>query len=332
LRVEHVACSMFRISRSLKYFFAVILAGCFALAAAQFSFSETINSQPPVFVPIFNTVVHTNSSALLFSKLKSNSGTKRILIFSDYSQSKLAENSTALLRCKVKDPRLFTDWKWSQNWQRLSNTADGSCLIFKRPGKLATPEKNTTAQDYYEGWVSCHSTPGTKLRLICKATSDDFTILKTSQNIVSEYTAEPGKWVAFEWNADEKIQLTFRSSTSPEIGVLAAEPENGFSIWQLPAPDCATNSMREQSALLQPHIIILIAAADNAETLGSTVRKLFPEIPMLICCEEVNNNAAAATFNKFSTSDMALLLCTKNQNQTYRAAFLTRQIEQLAGI
>ncbi len=314
------------------YFFAIIVAGSFALAAAQLSFSETINRQPPVFIPIVNTVVHTSSSALLFSKLKSNSGTQRILIFSDYSQSKLAENSTALLRCKVKDPRLFTDWKWSQNWQRLSNTANGSCLIFKRPGKLVTPEKNTTAQDYYEGWVSCRSTPGTKLRLICKAISDDLVILKSSKHVISEHTAESGKWVALEWNAEETVQLTFRSSTSPEIGVLAAEPENGFSIWQLPAPDCANHSMREQAALLQPHIIVLIAAADNAETLGSTVRKLFPEIPILVCCEEVNNSSAAATLRKFSTSDMALLLCAKNQNETYRAAFLTRQIEQLAGI
>ncbi|MGL5891437.1 MAG: hypothetical protein ACRC3B_16220, partial [Bacteroidia bacterium] len=276
---------MFRLSRAFQYFLAVILVSGFALAAAQFSFSETINHQPPVFIPVVNAVVYTASSAQFFCKPQTDSGTKRILVFSSNSQTILAENIATLLRNKVNDPRLFTSWKWSRNWQRLRNTAEGSCLIFKRPGKLAVPEKNTTAQDYYEGWVSCNSKSGTLLRLICKATSDDCVILKTSQNTITEHTAEPGKWTVFEWNASEPVQLTFRSSSSPEIGVLAAEPANGFSIWQLPAPGCADNSMREQAALIHPFMIVVLTESENAAAISSIIRKLFQNTPLLLCIE-----------------------------------------------
>jgi hypothetical protein len=325
---------MFRLTAALRYFFSLLLAVGVAGAAAQVSFSETINRQPPVFIPVIDAVTHTAASALLFEnlQLKSNSGTKRLLIFSDQSQTNLAENISALLRSKVNDPRLSTHWKWSQNWQRLSNTAEGSCLIFKRPGKLTAPEKNSSAHDYYEGWVSCSSTPGTMLRLICKATADDCVILKSSKQIITEHTAEPGKWIAFEWPAGEPVQLTFRSSTSPEIGVLAAEPENGFSIWQLPAPACADYAMREQATMLNPYMIVVFAQLHNAETICTTISKLFPEHPLLLCCETEANNVAHKQFMQLSTRDAALLLYYHSNKQHNRAAIITRQIEQLAGI
>lgn len=325
---------MFRLGTSFKFYCAVLGAFIVALCAAQLSYSESINRQSAQFVPIINTVIHSPVSHAQFEKLvrKRVIGTRRIIIFSDRANTELTDTVVQQLRRKINDPRLTTQWNWSQNWERLRNTSEGSCLLFKRAGKLAIPEQHSSVQDYYEGWVNCSAPSTAVLRLICKATSDDCLIFKSSGDSITEEQLQPGGWRLFEWTTTAPIQLTFRSTSSPEIGVLATEPVQGFSIWQLPAPECIDHSMREQAALLAPQLVIIISRDQEAATLVHKIKRLFREIPVLMCCNEVSQKQQLAFTRSLLKQNAALYHFSAATSFTNRAASLTSLIEKLAGI
>ncbi|MCA6365377.1 MAG: hypothetical protein IM638_20260 [Bacteroidetes bacterium] len=324
--LPEVACSMF----GFRVKFIMALLGCCLLAfiGAQLSWSQQISIPRAFYISINNNVAYGGLAQQQFMQLRlPQKGTRRILVFHTDSTAAFAGELTTQLRIKLHDPRLSATWKWSTNWQRLFNSADGSCLLFKRPGTLLLPSHKRSSLDYCEGWVSCTADSGHRLRLICRPLSDDATLIRTQANIFTEYNLEPGRWQWLEWKTGGCTQLTFRSSLSPEIGALVVEPENGFSIWQLPAPQCLSNSLRSQAGLLSPSLVIAVCDQSQNQQLLCNLRTLFPHTPLLLC----GTTAPDKLTRLLPQCNAAALRLPYTQHISDRAAFAVRQLIGISG-
>jgi hypothetical protein len=280
--LQKVACSMFGFRA--KFFMALLGCGLLAFIGAQLSWSQQISKPQAVYLSLNDNIIYGGSAKQQFMKLRAaHTGTRRILVFHTDSAAAFAGQLTTQLRRDLRDPRLSATWKWSTNWQRLFNSADGSCLLFKRPGTLLVPNSKRSNLDYCEGWVTCTADSGQLLRLICRPVSDDATLIHTRAAAFTEHNLEPGRWQWLEWKTGGGTQLTFRSSISPEIGALVVEPENGFSIWQLPAPQCLSNSLRSQAGLLSPALVVAVCEESQHRVMLGNLRTLFPHAPLLLC-------------------------------------------------
>jgi hypothetical protein len=311
--------------------FLMALLGCVMLAfiCAQVSWSQQIAAPHSTYIYVHKHVVYGGKARQQFLRLlQPQKGTRRILIFHTDSAAPFAGALTTQLRQTLHDPRLTTTWKWSTNWQRLFNSADGSCLLFKRPGTLLVTAEKHNGHDYCEGWVTCTADSGHRLRLICRPRSDDATVIRTHAGIFTEYSLIPARWQWLEWKTDGGSQLTFRSSQSPEIGALAVEPENGFSVWQLPAPQCLSNSLRSQAGLLSPVLVLAVCEQSKNEELLGNLRTLFPDAPLLLC-----GRISPGRLNKLLPAcNAAAIHIPPQQNLSCRAAFAVRQLIAIPGI
>jgi hypothetical protein len=325
-----LACSMFGIRA--KFLLALLGVSLLALLSAQLSWSLHGAKQEAVFIPVSEGLVHCSGSQQQFDLLRlKQTGTRRILIFHTDSTAALAAELATLLRKSVNDPRLTASWKWSMNWQRLYNSADGSCLLFKRPGKLIVPDSKRSDQDYCEGWVTCNAAPGTKLRLICRPSTEDATIIHGQANLFTEYHLTAGQWQLLEWDAGGETRLTFRSSLSPEIGVLAVEPPNGVSVWQLPTPQCPGNSLRNQAVLLAPALVIALGQSTETTNQLHNLRALFPH-SALLCCTTSEPGRFAPMHQQQTKYSAAMLLFPPQTTTNYRAACMARLINHIPGL
>lgn len=321
---------MFRSAEWLRCLFAFLTALLVLFASAHLCFPGTTATEKSLFIPLQPHIAHSPVSAHHFNRLAQQvkqPGTHRIIVLSDAADQQLADSLCNALRKAVDDPRLHVRWRWSNNWQRLRNSADGSCLLFRRPGKLVAPECKQTAHDYYEGWVSCSAPQlptGCHLRLICRATGSECNAIFMADS-TREVELPQGQWVSYKWPISHYTLLTLSGENSPEIGALAVEPENGCSIWNLTAPNCISNNLRDQAALLQPAAILVICSKSRCDQLLNTSRRLFPTAPLLLCLNQesvVTVNSLNNLRNSLTKHTASLLwLCSLQTTQQH-----TRQL------
>lgn len=325
--IPTVACSMFGFR--VKFLMALLGCGLLAFIGAQLSWSQHITKPEAVYISTSGSMVYGGTAKQQFLQLcHAQTGTRRILVFHTDSAAAFAGELTTQLRHTLHDPRLATTWKWSTNWQRLFNSADGSCLLFKRPGTLLAPNSKRSNLDYCEGWVTCTADSGQRLRLICRPLSEDATLIHTQAAAFTEYSLEPGRWQWLEWKTGGCTQLTFRSSLSPEIGALVVEPENGFSIWQLPAPQCLSSSLRSQADLLSPALVLAVCEQSQNQQLLGNLRTLFPNTPLLLC----TTSAPDQLTRILPQCHAAALRLPHTQTLSGRAAFCVKQLTAIPGL